>query len=211
MQRENVTCPESSQLEEIDAEPTPFGLVVLGCSHFEPRCALSCTRACARRLDLRDRTDDASERVLIVVASAAITRSVAAALGEELARDGLVVELADADTHAAPPPHDYDAVIIGSPAQLGRRSRAIVEYITRHRDALASMPAFWFAVGRNDVASSDRLQRATGWLPLRSFGLVRPSWRVRWFDDPSSERAPRIQEIARAIGDEIPAREPGSP
>lgn len=211
MQREWITCPESAQLEEIDAEPTPFGLVVIGCSRFEPRCALSCTCACARRLDLRDRTDDASDRVLIVFTRAAGTRSVAAALAEELARDGLVVELADADTHAAPPPHDYDAVIIGSPARLGRRARVIIEYIARHRDALASMPAFWFAVGPSEIASSERLRRATGWLPTRSFGVVRPSWRVCGFDDPSSERAPRIHEIAHAIGDEIPARELESP
>lgn len=210
MKREWITCPESAQREEIDAEPTPFGPVVIGCSRFEPRCALSCTRACAR-IDLRDRTDDASERVLVVFTRAAGARSVAAALAEELARDGLVVELADADAHAAPPPDDYDAVIIGSPARLGRRARAIVEYITRHRDALASMPAFWVAVGRSDIARSDRLQRATGWLPTHGFGVVRPSWRVRWFDDPSSERAPRIHEIAHAIGDEIPARELESP
>jgi hypothetical protein len=211
VERESITCPESAQREEIDAEPTPFGLVVIGCSRFEPRCALSCTRACARRLDVRDRTDDASERVLIVFARAAGTRSVAAALAEELARDGLVVELADADADAAAPPYDYDAVIIGSPARFSRRSRVIVEYITRYRDALASMPAFWFAVGRSEIASSETLRRATGWLPTHSFGVVRPSWRLRWFDDPSSERAPRIHQIAQAIGDEIPARELESP
>jgi hypothetical protein len=211
VERERITCPESAHLEDIDVEPTPFGVVIVGCSRFEPGCALSCTRACARRLDQCDRTDDARERVLVVFAGAAGTRSVAAALAEELARDGLVVELADADAHAAPPPHDYDAVIIGSPAGLGRGARAIIEYVTHHRDALASMPAFWFAVGRSEIASSERLRRATGWLPARSFGVIRPGWRVRWFDDPSSQRAPRIHEIARAIGDEVPARELQSP
>jgi flavodoxin-like protein len=178
----------------------------VGCSRFAPRSALACTRACARRPDGREHADDASERVLVVFANGAATRAVAAALAGELARDGLVAELADADTHAAPP-HDYDAVIVVSPARLGRRARGILDYIRQHRDALASMPAFWFAIGAGKGASSERLWHATGWRPTRRFGIARPGWRVRWFDDPSCERAPRIHEIAQAIGNEIPARE----
>jgi hypothetical protein len=158
-------------------------------------------------MELRDRGDVESrrERVLVIHAQSRYTRPVADALAHELSRDGFTVEIADADTRAAPPPADYDAIVIGSRVRFGGHARAIVDYIAHHREALATMPAFLFAVSRDGHAHVGRLRRATGWLPTRSFGIARPAWHVRWFGDPNAERAPRVHELALAIGEEVPA------
>ena len=49
-----VTCPETAHLEEIRYDHHPLGMLVLSCSRFVPRCALTCPRTCAARLDRRD-------------------------------------------------------------------------------------------------------------------------------------------------------------
>jgi hypothetical protein len=205
MERRRITCPDSAHLEEVDFERTAHGLVVAGCSRFAPSCAVTCGGECARRLDRKEQLHDARDRVLVVYGRAAWTQPVATALAELLLHDGFVVEMADADACAAPPPDDYDCVLIGSPQRLGRSTRAILEYVEQHRDALATMPAFWFAVGRMIVPAPDRMQRATGWLPTRTFAIVRPSRSVRWFGDPNAKRAPQVCELARTVADEIPA------
>jgi hypothetical protein len=58
MERKLVTCPETAHLEEVDYEPTPLGLLITGCSRFQPRCAVQCARECARRIDRRERAPD---------------------------------------------------------------------------------------------------------------------------------------------------------
>jgi hypothetical protein len=50
-----VTCPETAHLELIDYEDHPLGMLVQACSQFRPACAMTCTRTCAARLDLRNR------------------------------------------------------------------------------------------------------------------------------------------------------------
>lgn len=211
MERKRITCPETAHIEEIEYDRTPHGLVIAGCSRFAPSCAVACTRECARRLDVRDRVAESRDRVLVVFSRAAWTRPVASALAELLVRDGLFVELADADAGSAPPPADYDAVVIGTPQRLGRLARGILEYIQRYRDVLAAMPAFWFAVGPEATPDFDRMHRATGWMPSHGFGVVRPSRRVRWLGDPNGARAQRVRELALAVGDNIPARELETP
>jgi len=57
MERKRITCPETSTLELIDYEPTPLGVLIAGCSRFLPRCAVSCSRECAVRMDGRARRD----------------------------------------------------------------------------------------------------------------------------------------------------------
>jgi hypothetical protein len=52
-----VTCPESAHLERIEYAETACGLLILGCSRFEPTCEVSCPRTCAARLDRRSRLD----------------------------------------------------------------------------------------------------------------------------------------------------------
>jgi hypothetical protein len=58
MERKLITCPETAHLEEIDYERTSLGLVIVGCSRFQPRCAVECECECARRMDRRDRAPD---------------------------------------------------------------------------------------------------------------------------------------------------------
>lgn len=201
-ERKRITCPESAHLEEVDLERTPLGLVVLGCSKFEPRCDVACARECARRLDARQHSDDANDRVLIVYSRAAWTHPVADALADLLRHDHFHVELADADLGGTPPPSDYDAVVVGTPQRLGRRARPIIDYVSQYRDALSSMTAVWFCVGGNDRASGASMQRATGWLPAHVSAIVRPSWRTRWFGDPSAARAPGVRRLAEVVADE---------
>ena len=66
----------------------------------------------------------------------------------ELARDGLVVEVADLEDGGAPPPGDHDLVVIVSPVRLGRVSRTARVYAERHGAALSAVPAFWIRVSR---------------------------------------------------------------
>jgi hypothetical protein len=49
-----ITCPESAHLELIEYDDTPFGMLVVACSRFQPSCAVNCPRTCAARLDRRD-------------------------------------------------------------------------------------------------------------------------------------------------------------
>src|SRR5690242_3608693 len=121
MERKQITCPDTADVEEIDLLRTPFGIVIDGCSRFEPRCALRCGRECARRMDRRDQrqVDDREERVLVVYADAQRTRPVCTSLAAELVRDRMRVEQANADGWA-PPPCDYDAVVIGTSLRFGR-------------------------------------------------------------------------------------------
>ena len=103
MERKRITCPESAHLEEIDIERTRLGLVIVGCSKFEPRCEVACARECARRLDQRDRGDE-QDRVLIVFSRSAWTRPITNPLAQRLTHDDFQVELADTNSHEMPPP-----------------------------------------------------------------------------------------------------------
>jgi len=62
MERQQVTCPETTNLELIDYERTPLGVVITGCSRFLPRCALGCSRGCATCMDHRGGRSDRSAR-----------------------------------------------------------------------------------------------------------------------------------------------------
>lgn len=55
MPRMFVTCPESAHIAELEYEDHPLGMLISGCSHFTPSCAVACARACAARIDQRRR------------------------------------------------------------------------------------------------------------------------------------------------------------
>lgn len=55
MERKPITCPETAHLEQIDLEHTSDGIVISGCSRFNPPDSIDCARECARRLDKRER------------------------------------------------------------------------------------------------------------------------------------------------------------
>jgi hypothetical protein len=54
MESKLITCPESAHLERIDYEDHPLGLLIAGCSRFQPTCDVMCERTCAARLDRRN-------------------------------------------------------------------------------------------------------------------------------------------------------------
>jgi hypothetical protein len=203
MERLRITCPDSAHLEAIDVERTPFGLVLHGCSRFEPHCAVECDADCVRRLDMRARANmyDRRDRVLLVFG-----RGVAAtahAIAEKLRADQFHVELTDGDLHTAPPPADYDVVVIGSAVHFGHPDHTITAYVRAHRAELAQMPALFFSVSHSGLPEVGAIRRATGWLPSRSVGFQRPSWRTRWFGDPGAQRAARVHELGRMVADEM--------
>jgi menaquinone-dependent protoporphyrinogen IX oxidase len=204
VERKRITCPETAHLEEVDLESTPLGILVAGCSRFEPRCDVQCARECARRMDHRDRrdVDDREERVLVVYADAKRTRPVATALAEELSQEGVTVEQAAAEL-GAPPPADYDAVVVGTSVRFGRFPRPLRAYLAEHRAGLAEIPTFLYVVDRRDELDA-KLAHATGWQPTFAISIARPPLRVRWFGDPMARREQRVHELAQAVIDELP-------
>jgi hypothetical protein len=204
MERKRITCPESAHLETIDYERTRCGIVIDACSRFDPPCAVACAGECARRLDLRDRlhVDDHSERVLVVFANQRASRPLAAAIAEALEEDGMIVELANADTFAAPPPADYDAVVLGA---AGRFPYSLRAYIRAHRDALRAMPTALFVRDASAVAA---VAKRTRWLPTRSAVFARRGLLDAWFGDPcdhAASDAAVAHELALALADDLPS------
>jgi hypothetical protein len=60
-----VTCPETAQLQKIDLDVHPLGILIRACSAFGPYC-VDCPRTCAARLDRRlQRTGKLGATVLV--------------------------------------------------------------------------------------------------------------------------------------------------
>ena len=193
--RKPITCPLTGHLETVELEQTPLGVVVERCSRFSPSDRVTCTRECARRLDLRDRAgeDELTERVLVLYADVGRGRPAAEALAVALREEGMVVELAVAHAGTAPPPEDYDALVLVAPLRVWGYARSLTDYMRDHLDALATMPTWFISVSRGGVASAARLWDDVGWCPPGIAG----------FDSSAIE--PRAHELARMISDDIPA------
>lgn len=146
MERRAITCPTTTHLESIDYERTSLGIVVEACTRFSPG-DIRCTCECARRLDRSDRADndDATERVLVVYAK---ERVPAEAIAHALRVDDFIVELADACVLGAPPPEDYDAVVIVAQPNWLHHTRAIDAYVRDHPAGLQDRPSRTFSVPR---------------------------------------------------------------
>jgi hypothetical protein len=158
-----------------------------------------CGGECARRLDesARQHVDDRSERVLVVHAG---VHAIADMLARELRRDGLIVDVADASPRGAPPPADYDAVIVATRERWRRLAQPAVAYLEQHRGELATMPRFVVLV-------RDRVTRRFAWDQSRTFQIEAPSLRARWLGEPPARTLKRersVREIALAISDAIP-------
>jgi menaquinone-dependent protoporphyrinogen IX oxidase len=195
-----ITCPETAHLEEIELEPTPLGVVIVGCSRYREGTP-SCPRECARRMDRRAHLDvDDRERVLLVLAAlddaaAGIGRALAAQLGA----DGFTTELAALGATPVPPFADYDAVVIGACVRWGWHDRAVIGYIRELRRELEARPAFFYSVGGVDMRGVDaytsRMTRRTGWVPTAG----------ATFGSDAAAQGPAIQAFARRIGEAVPA------
>ena len=194
-------CPETGEQVEVELERTALGLVVRGCTRFHPRDRLECSRGCVKRMDLTDASElDNRERVVIVLANMHDDAAhVAGRLAEDLAGDGLTVELADIGTRPPPPLADYDGIVVGARMRFGRHPRSIVDFVRSHREELESMPASFYSVGGHAAYDRDgyvtRLARRTGWRPITTatFGNADPIQR------------PAIRDFAHHVADEIPA------
>jgi hypothetical protein len=53
MRLKRVTCPETAHLETIELEDHPLGVLIAGCSRFQPESEPTCSRRCAELLDRR--------------------------------------------------------------------------------------------------------------------------------------------------------------
>ena len=206
MERKLITCPGSAHLEEIEIERTPFGIVIASCSRFNPPCEVTCARDCAARMDRRDRlhAPDTRERVLVVYADDA-ARSLAGQLAPMLIQDDFVVELADASTHALPPPQDYEAVVVVAPVHHRRLASSTAEYVTDYHEALMEMPSFFVPISTrsdDDLSAGESLGTivSTGWVPTYSEAVALHA-------PASAHLAARIRAIASRISEEIPSVE----
>lgn len=159
-----------------------------------------------RREQLHDETIKA--RLLVVYANGRQTQPVAQALASLLSKEGLIVELADADHGAVPPLADYDAVIVGTAPRFRHHPRSIVEYIAGQGDPLSTLPSFLFVVGGDAAEDPGGFAERTGWLPKRAARFASPHALTRIFGAPDAV-APRdtgtLHSFALAIADHVPA------
>jgi menaquinone-dependent protoporphyrinogen oxidase len=79
------------------------------------------------------------------------------------------VDVRDADDTVL---EDYDAAVVGASIHMGKHAKRMVDYIRRHLDTLARMPAAFFSVSLaavDDVAEArkyvEQLEQETGWTP----------------------------------------------
>jgi hypothetical protein len=119
-------------------------------------------------------------RVLIVISDHPQARTIADAIRLHLLILGFVVEVADASTGGAPPPSDYDAIIVGATITVST-DRAIVKYIRDHRDALRQIPSAMFVVAcPGQSAGFAHFVFETGWRPVRVATVVRDGPLRHW-------------------------------
>jgi menaquinone-dependent protoporphyrinogen oxidase len=116
--------------------------------------------------------------ILVVYASKhGHTAKIAARLAETLRADGATAALEPAASD--PSPHAFDAVVVGASIHAGHHQREVIDWIERHRDALAHTPAAFFSVclaaADETDESLEETQRyidefiaASGWTPQRS-------------------------------------------
>ena len=111
-------------------------------------------------------------RILVVYASHyGQTRIIAEHIAERLRRQGHDLTLANANGEGVPPPpHAFDAVVLGSRIEFGRHAPPILAYIREHRRALSAVPTGFFSVSMAAATSTRR--DPNGYL-VKTFGLLR--------------------------------------
>jgi hypothetical protein len=154
MERRAITCPVTSCLETVDCERTSLGVIVEGCSRF-PSGTIECPCECARRIDRQDRADndDPTERVLVVYAH---ERGPAEVIAHALHLDDFTVELADACVVGAPPPEDYDAVVLVVRHGWFHHARAIEAFVRDHEPESCARLVRTFIVPRRRALLESR-------------------------------------------------------
>ena len=108
------------------------------------------------------------------------TAKIAERIRAALERDGATVDVRRlGDSHDDPAPRDYDAVIAGGSIHAGHHQRGLIDWVSRHRVALDTVPSAFFTVcltAADDTEESrtatreylDDFVERTGWTPGRS-------------------------------------------
>jgi len=203
MERKLIMCPGTEQLEVVEMERTPLGIVIGSCSRFAPTCALTCGGECAARMDREDRLVSPELRARVLVLYAGDSYRLAVQLASLLGADHLVAELADTDTQGAPPPQDYDAVVVVAAMHRRRLARSMVDYITAHHYEMTGLPSFFVPISTrsdDDVPAGEAASTVfggTGWDP-------RYSEPIAVHERTSANVYQRIRALATKIADETP-------
>lgn len=197
-----VSCPVTGQSHQVSVDVTPCGSLIRRCSRFVPSDEVHCGGTCAAAIDRELAVDRAhrAERVLVLYGNSRHTESIAHQIGAFLSFDGLVVEYADTDASDAPPPEDYDAVVVGFSPRFRRPPRSIVKYIEDHRASLRAHPTFLFLVGGIAAKDLRELADRTGWLPQGVATFARP-------EEAGMPDLSALRSFVHAVGDAIPATE----
>ncbi len=126
---------------------------------------------------------DTGPMVLIVYATRhGSTGEVAEAVGDEVRKAGARVVIAPASSAVAP--EGFDAVVIGGPMIMGWHRDAL-RFVSRHRDALATLPTAFFitAMSLTDTGD-DRIDGvpvvADPWLAKKPAAAGKLSYRERY-------------------------------
>ncbi len=98
-------------------------------------------------------------RVLVAYHSAeGQTERIATRIADQLRKEGLAVDLADADTD--PSPSEYQGIVVGDSIHAGRHSRQLVEFLEEHAAELGDRPVALFQVSLTS-ANPDEEHAAT--------------------------------------------------
>lgn len=98
------------------------------------------------------------EKVLVAfTTNAGSTEEVAQAVGEELARGGVQVEVLRIEEIATL--DSFQAVVVGAPMILGWH-RAAIGFIKKHQNALSRMPVAYFCTAMSLTQTEDELMEA---------------------------------------------------
>jgi menaquinone-dependent protoporphyrinogen oxidase len=119
-------------------------------------------------------------RVLIIYATQdGQTARIAARIAETIAAEGASVKLVDAAHLTEPLDLDgFDLAVVGAPIYAGRYPRALVRFVSAHREFLERVPSAFFSVGlaiRSHHTSGltltleavEKFIEVTGWHPPR--------------------------------------------
>ncbi len=128
--------------------------------------------------------DPTPVRALVVYASThGHTVKIAARLADAMRGAGLEVDLREAVLAPDTEPGGYDLVVVGGSLHKERHQKALVEWVTDHRDALARSPSVFFSVSLSAAEETadahaatqrciDAFCEQTGWTPTRTEAIA---------------------------------------